>query len=246
MNLIPSFTAALARSPVFLSSFLALWLTGASSSLSVAAAPSSQEIAHLDSKTASELIIHFVSPEYPPVAKVNYIQGRVKIEIEVDRQGAVAEAHIIKGDPLLAAAAIEAVREWRYRPLVSSTGPAPFLTDVSISFNLNVRKLKELPGNPEKYLQKQVQPPKVVAGPGEELSSPTVELKVLVGANGQVLDSTPLSTGNGYVRAARQKVRGWKFRAARWGTIAIPWYLVVKVPIGRILTHGKAKNSDIP
>jgi len=199
----------------------------------------------LNGKSASRLIVHFVKPEYPPVAKVNYIQGRVKIEVEVNREGAVAEAHVIDGEPLLAAAAIEAVRKWRYRPLVNSTGATPFRTYVNVNFSLHARKVAGLPGNAEEYLQKQVHPPEVITGPGNGFPSRTVQLRILVGPKGQVLDSIPLGDANGYLHEARQKVRSWKFRAARWGALRIPWYLVVKVPIERALVHGDTSSPDI-
>jgi TonB family protein len=221
-----------------------LLLAGASSLPGEAAL--SPEVVRLNGKSASKLIVHFVKPEYPPVAKVNYIQGRVKIEIEVNREGAVTKAHVIDGEPLLAAAALEAVREWRYRPFVNSSGPTPFQTYVSVNFNMHIRKVADLPGNPEDYLQKQVHPPEVVTGPGNEFPSRTVLLRVLVGPKGQVLDSIPLGDTNGYLQEARQKVRSWKFRAARWGALAIPWYLVVKVPIEHALIPGDASNSNTP
>lgn len=220
-------------------------LAAASSSLGEPAA-SGHEFVHLDGKAASRLLIHTIKPEYPPIAKVNYIQGRVKIDVAVNAKGRVIEAHVIQGEALLAAAALQSVREWKYRPFVDSGSPTPFRTVVDINFNLYTHRQSDLPVNPEKYLEKQVRPPEVISGSGNEFPFGTVELRVLVGAKGQVLDSVPFGNAGASLHFARKKVRHWKFRPARWGALRIPWYLVVKVPIESPLKARKGKNSDTP
>ena len=220
-------------------------LAAASSSLGEPAA-SGHEFVHLDGKAASRLLIHTIKPEYPPIAKVNYIQGRVKIDVAVNAKGRVIEAHVIQGEALLAAAALQSVREWKYRPFVDSGSPTPFRTVVDINFNLYAHRQSDLPMNPEEYFEKQVRPPEVISGSGNEFPSGTVQLRVLVGAKGQVLDSVPLGNAGASRHFARKNVRHWKFRAARWGALAIPWYLVVRVPIEQPLKVREGKNSDTP
>jgi len=207
---------------------------------------SGHEFILLDGKAASRLLIHIVKPKYPPVAKINYIQGHVKIDVAVNAKGRVIEAHVIRGEALLAAAAIHAVRKWRYRPYVDSGRATPFRTVVDINFNLHTHQPSKLPMNPEAYLEKQVRPPEVITGPGNGFPSATVQLRLLVGAKGQVLDSVPWGNAGDSLHSAREKVRHWKFRAARWGALAIPWYLVVKVPIERPLKPRQGRNSDAP
>ena len=57
----------------------------------------------VDHKQASALIVMQSAPEYPPIAKANYIQGHVKVKLTVNGKGKVASAHVLKGDALLAA-----------------------------------------------------------------------------------------------------------------------------------------------
>lgn len=200
----------------------------------------------MDSKTASKLVRHLVKPQYPPIARVNYIQGRVTLEVLVNRKGSVTDVHVVKGEPLLAAAALKAVRKWRYGPFVSASGAKPFRTYVDVNFSLQTRRISELPSHPDEYLDKQIHPPEVVAHPDDESAADFVTLKVLVDSDGKVLDSMPLDRTDASVDTARMKVRRWKFRPARWGTLAIPWYLVVKVPVEQALTHCRASNENIP
>jgi TonB family protein len=212
--------------------FLAL-LLGAASTVPGANGALGQKVVRLGSKAASKLIVYSEKPPYPPIAKLNYIQGRVKLDILVSRTGSVTEAHVVSGEPLLAAVAIEAVRKWRFRPFITSRGPTPFETRVTVDFWLHTRKITDLPENGGAFLQKQIRPPEVLAGSRSSPPAQSVKLKLLVGSKGEVLDSVPAGKVkvDDDFRAAQEKVRHWKFRAARWGALAIPWYLVVKVPV---------------
>ncbi len=195
----------------------------------LASAPSNSEAVSLDSKTASRMLIHFVKPEYPPVAKVNYIEGQVKVIMVVNREGSVVETHVLSGEPLLAAAALKAVRQWRFRPFRQSNGGKPFRTFMTVNFNLSARKIGEFPRNPNQYFEKQIQPPQVVAQPQDGGPGIAVPLKVLVGSDGEVLDAVPLPYTGQAIQDARPNLHLWRFRPAHWGTLAVPWYLVVKV-----------------
>jgi len=203
-------------------------------------------VAHLSSKAASKLVIHRILPEYPPVARINYIQGRVRLVILVNRKGSVARIHILEGQPILAAAAFKAVRKWLYRPLDSSNAAEPFVTDVSVNFSLHFQKIAHLPDDAEKFLSRQVHPPEVMARPQEDFRAAHVPLKVLVDADGKVLDSMPLGSANASIETPRWNLRCWTFRPAHWGTLAIPWYLRIEVPVGEILIQRAGSDSTGP
>src|SRR5438876_398304 len=51
----------------------------------------------LDSKSASRMLVNEVKPEYPALAKLNYIQGAVRMQLRVTREGRVVEAHVVRG-----------------------------------------------------------------------------------------------------------------------------------------------------
>ena len=212
----------------------------ASSSLARAASPEGAPVT-LDGHSASRLIIHTVKPEYPPVAKFNYIQGRVRLGVLVDPRGRVSDIHVISGEPLLAAAAFNAVKNWRYQPYVGPEGVSAFQTEVHLNFSLRMRKSAELPPDPEQDLQRQIDPPQIAAQPRGQPSGKSVRLKVLLDSSGQVLDAEPLDSGVASVEAARNNLRRWKFRPAHWGAMAIPWYLIINVPI-QPLEHAWAEK----
>jgi TonB family protein len=62
-----------------------------------------------------------VQPEYPALAKKMQIAGTVKIEVVVSANGTVKGARIVGGHPVLAAAALEAAKKWRFEPATVET-----------------------------------------------------------------------------------------------------------------------------
>jgi TonB family protein len=75
-------------------------------------------------------------PEYPPDARAAHRAGNVVLEVQVAEDGSVANIRTLSGDPLLAAAAAQAVRSWRYQPYRPHDHPSQFQTDVTLSFAL--------------------------------------------------------------------------------------------------------------
>lgn len=206
--------------------------------------PKSGPVAMLDSDAAAKLLIHVAKPAYPAIAKVNFIQGLVTLEISVDKLGKVVAAHVVKGQPFLAAAAIEAVRKWLYRPYIGSGGPSPFRTSVAVRFALRSHVFgKSFPSDPQSFLEKQIRPPEIVSCPYSDPSAAGVRLKVLVDSKGKVLDATSLGAGGTEVEFAREDLRYWRFRPARWGAMAVPWYVIVKVPFEHVLADEAAYSA---
>lgn len=227
MNRIPRVTAGF---PAGLLTVLLVLPLGGMAPPSRQASSRPSAVAHLSGRAASRMVLHAVRPQYPPVARLNYIQGKVKLRVLVDREGSVRKVHVLQGQPLLAAAAFKAVRKWVYRPFRSANGPETFSTDVNVKFSLHSQTATDLPLDAEEFLNQQVHPPQVLKRPPESAGAEQVRLRVLVDSDGKVLDSTPVGATAPRVEAARRNVRRWKFRSARWGTIAIPWYVRVEVP----------------
>jgi len=68
-----------------------------------------------------------VDPAYPELAKKMHISGTVKIEVTVAPNGTVKEARIVGGHPVLASAALDAAKKWRFEPApAESTGIIDF------------------------------------------------------------------------------------------------------------------------
>ena len=68
-----------------------------------------------------------VTPVYPDLARKMHIVGTVKIQIVVAPNGTVKDAKVLGGHPVLASAALDAVRKWRFEPAtVESSGVVDF------------------------------------------------------------------------------------------------------------------------
>ena len=82
-------------------------------------------------------LVHRVEPIYPDMAVSARLRGVVILEAMVDRDGRVAEVKVLRAaNRLLDDAAITAVRQWRYRPLVLNGLPEQFVLTVVLTFNL--------------------------------------------------------------------------------------------------------------
>ncbi len=189
------------------------------------------QVERFDPKAATKLLKKQATPEYPSVAKFNFIQGSVRMQVKVNPQGKVSEAHVVEGHPILAASALRAVRRWLFRPFLTKDGPTAFLTWVDVTFSLHSKKLFPMPSHPEEYLDRQVKPPEVLDRPAAPDGSAFVRLRLLVGDEGRVIDSRPLEGEFIHIEAAREVVGCWTFEPARWGAVRIPWYLDVDVPV---------------
>ena len=191
-----------------------------------------QQLPELGAKAASRLLLYQDTPEYPVLAKVNFIQGRVRVQIVVSPEGKVASAHVLSGDALLAAAVLNSVERWRYRPYMGKDGPTSFGTKVEVNFHLRTTSLDLVPTQAESDFSRQVKPPEVLTRPpAPPGADPSVRLRLLVSAEGKVIDSEVLKGIPSLLDRARRVVKRWSFRPARWGTLFVPWYLDVDVPV---------------
>jgi protein TonB len=77
-----------------------------------------------------------IEPQYPAEAQAAHRTGEVVLEVVVAADGSIASVRPVSGDPLLASAAADAVRSWRYEPYRVQGLPAEFQTDVTLKFSL--------------------------------------------------------------------------------------------------------------
>ena len=80
--------------------------------------------------------IHDVQPVYPAAAEAAGIQGVVIIEALVDQTGHVAAERILRSIPLLDQAALDAVRQWEYQPVLLNGAPVSVLLTTTVNFSL--------------------------------------------------------------------------------------------------------------
>lgn len=105
-------------------------------SASHSAKDSTRQPVTVPSKIADQYLLLRVEPEYPEAAREQHIQGPVVLDALVGQDGAVEKLSTISGDPQLAAAASDAVRQWRFKPFLRNGSPEEFQTQITVSFRL--------------------------------------------------------------------------------------------------------------
>jgi protein TonB len=89
------------------------------------------------SRVAAANLIHDVAPIYPPEAGRARIEGTVVLLAVIGKDGTVRDVRVESGSPLLAQAAMDAVKQWRYRPYLLNGEPVEVDSQVTINFNLS-------------------------------------------------------------------------------------------------------------
>ena len=81
-------------------------------------------------------LIHKVTPLYPPEAKAARIQGVVRFNATIGKDGSILELTLINGHPLLVQSAQDAVRQWVYKPTLLNGNPVEVVTQIDVNFTL--------------------------------------------------------------------------------------------------------------
>jgi protein TonB len=84
----------------------------------------------------SAKLIFKPQPEYPPLAKMARIQGTVRLEAIISKDGTIQDLKVISGHPLLVKAALEAVQRWRYQPTLLNGDPVEVVTEIDVNYTL--------------------------------------------------------------------------------------------------------------
>jgi protein TonB len=82
-------------------------------------------------------LIYRPQPVYPPLARSARVQGAVLLQAIISREGTIEHLQVLSGHPMLVQAAINAVRQWRYRPYVLNGEPVEVETQVTVNFVLS-------------------------------------------------------------------------------------------------------------
>lgn len=112
--------------------------------LAQAAEPAAPEAATAASKSAGSfrvssgvmqgLLIAHPAPVYPAVAKAAHVQGVVVLHALVSKEGKVENIQVISGPPMLTQSAIDAVRQWTYKPVIVSGRPVAVDTTINVNY----------------------------------------------------------------------------------------------------------------
>jgi protein TonB len=82
------------------------------------------------------LLIRRVEPDYPALARQTHLQGTVQLHAVIGRDGSIDSLEVLSGHPLLVKAALDAVRQWRYRPTLLGGEPVAVETYITVHFVL--------------------------------------------------------------------------------------------------------------
>jgi periplasmic protein TonB len=90
----------------------------------------------VSSGVVSGLLLRKVNPTYPPLARQARIQGTVVLQAQISKTGDIENLQLLSGHPMLAPAAIEAVKQWKYKPYLLNGEPVEVDTQVQVNFTL--------------------------------------------------------------------------------------------------------------
>ena len=137
----PSLSERFAAFAVFLSYFLCITVLGLLSPLlhpdtppKSAGKPAMRLT--IGARDMEKRLVYRIEPVYPPTARQARIEGAVIFSAVIGPDGSVTQLAVDKGHPLLVPAALDAVRQWKYQPIVSEGSPVEALTTVSVIFQL--------------------------------------------------------------------------------------------------------------
>ncbi|MGZ7029840.1 MAG: energy transducer TonB [Terriglobales bacterium] len=85
---------------------------------------------------AQGLLIHQVKPAYPPLARQARIQGAVILQAVISKDGTIQGLKVVSGHPMLTTAAVDAVKQWRYKPYFLNGEPVEVETQITVNFTL--------------------------------------------------------------------------------------------------------------
>jgi protein TonB len=85
----------------------------------------------------SAKLVRQPKPVYPPLAKQARIQGTVKFQAIIGKDGTIQNLQLISGHPLLVPSATEAVKQWVYQPTLLNGEPVEVVTQIDVNFTLS-------------------------------------------------------------------------------------------------------------
>ncbi len=83
------------------------------------------------------LLLHKVTPNYPPLAKQARIQGSVVLQATIGKDGSIQNLRVLSGHPMLTQSALDAVRQWKYKPYLLNGEAVEVETTVQVNFTLS-------------------------------------------------------------------------------------------------------------
>jgi protein TonB len=90
----------------------------------------------ISSGVATGMLIQRTPPDYPPLAKTAHVAGTVELHATISTNGTIKDLHAVSGPVMLRQAALDAVRNWRYKPYKLNDQPVEVETTINVVFTL--------------------------------------------------------------------------------------------------------------
>jgi TonB family protein len=156
--------------------------------------------------------VKMLRPTYPAEALARGQHALVVLELIIDEQGKVAEARVLHGPEPFAKAALEAARQWEYKPTLLNGKPVRVRETVPITFSLPVPSMKRDGGVPE--MRQGVAPKFPASARGREAS---VVAGIVIDAEGRIQKTTVESGESPFSEAVLEATRTWRFASPPGG-----------------------------
>lgn len=102
----------------------------------VAPPPGKAQPVRVDGALQATKLVRRVNPVYPPLAAQARVQGVVVLEVLISNEGDIDSLRVVSGHPMLSSAAVDAVRQWKYRPTLLNGEAIQVITSVTLKFTL--------------------------------------------------------------------------------------------------------------
>ncbi len=84
------------------------------------------------------MVTHKVEPTYPKLALAARVTGMVQLKAIIGKDGEIKELQVVSGHPILVPAALEAVKQWHYRPYLLNGEPVEVETNITVTFQIAI------------------------------------------------------------------------------------------------------------
>jgi protein TonB len=111
-------------------------LSGIVNTNAINAQKAPQETLRISQGVSQGLVVKRVQPLYPPQARQIRLEGKVELQANISKSGSISSVKQLSGDPVLGRAAMDAVRQWKYKPYFLNGEPVEVETQVTVNFKL--------------------------------------------------------------------------------------------------------------
>ena len=165
----------------------------------------------------SKRLVKMTKPVYPAAAKTSGIQGSVQLDVVVTKDGTVKNVRSASGRPELIPAAVDAVKEWIYEPVMKDGQAVEFISTVTLNFSLSKDAVPAPPANRAVEIRGSVQQGKLVNQvapvypPDAKVAGleGVVKARVVLGADGMLKEISSISGPLPLIQCSVDAIRQW-------------------------------------